>query len=35
MGLYGVPMSLLGFVMGNLLANFHVCGIMLLFNEIL
>ena len=30
MGLYEVPlsMSLLGFGMGNMLANFHMCGIM-------
>ena len=27
MGLYEVPLSLLGF--GTMLANFHVCGIML------
>ena len=32
MGLYGVPlsMSLLGFGMETMLANFHMCGIMLL-----
>ena len=31
MGLYEVPlsMSLLGFVMGTMLANFYMCGIML------
>ena len=31
MGLYEVPLSvsLLGFGMGTMLANFHVCGIML------
>ena len=31
MGLYGVPlsMSLLGFGMGTMLADFHMCGIML------
>ena len=31
MGLYKVPlsMSLLGFGMGSMLANFHMCGIML------
>ena len=31
MGLYVVsfPMSLLGFGMGNMFANFHMCGIML------
>ena len=30
MGLYDVPlsMSLLGFGMGTMLANFHICGIM-------
>ena len=34
MGLYEVPlsMSLLGFGMGTMLANFHMCGIMLVFN---
>ena len=33
MGLYEVPLSiyLLGFWMGTMLANFHMCGIMLLF----
>ena len=32
MGLYEVPlsMSLLGFGMGTMLANFHMCGIMLM-----
>ena len=32
MGMYDVPlsMSLLGFVMWTMLANFHMCGIMLL-----
>ena len=31
MGLYEVPLSmcLLGFGMGTMLANFHMCGIML------
>ena len=31
MGLYEVPlsMSLFGFGMGTMLANFHICGIML------
>ena len=31
MGLYKVPMSMymLGFGMGTILANFHMCGIML------
>ena len=28
MGLYEVPLSLLGFGMGTILANFHMCGIM-------
>ena len=34
MGLYVVPfsMSLLGFGMGTMLANFHMCDIMLVFN---
>ena len=37
MGLYEVPlsMSLLGFAMGTMLANFHVCGIMLLLRAVL
>ena len=37
MGLYKVPlsMSLLGFGMGTMLANFHMCGIMLLLRAIL
>ena len=37
MGLYEVPlsMSLLGFGMGTMLANFHICGIMLLLREVL
>ena len=30
MGLYEVPLSLLGFGMGTMLVNFHMCGIMLL-----
>ena len=29
MGLYVLSMSLLGFGMGTMLANFHMCGIML------
>ena len=35
MGLYGVPlsMSLLGFGIGTMLANFHMCGIMLLLTK--
>ena len=34
MGLYEVPLSmpLLGFGMGTMLANFHMCGIMLLLS---
>ena len=34
MGLYEVPLSmtLLGFGMGTMLANFHMCGIMLVFS---
>ena len=28
MGLYEVPLPLLGFGMGTMLANFHMCGIM-------
>ena len=37
MGLYEVPLSLslLGFGMGTMLANFHVCGIMLLLRAVL
>ena len=37
MGLYEVPlsMSLLGFGMGVMLANFHMCGIMLLLRAVL
>ena len=37
MGLYEVPlsMSLLGFGMGTMLANFHMCGIMLVLRAIL
>ena len=37
MGLYEVPlsMSLLGFGMGIMLANFHMCGIMLLLRAVL
>ena len=36
MGLYEVPlsMSLLGFGMGTMLANFHMCGIMLVFRAV-
>ena len=35
MGLYEMPlsMSLLSFGMGTMLANFHMCGIMLLFEQ--
>ena len=37
MGLYEVflSMSLLGFGMGTMLANFHVCGIMLVLRAII
>ena len=37
MGLYEVPlsMSLLGYGMGTMLANFHMCGIMLLLRAVL
>ena len=36
MGLYEVPlsMSLLGFGMGTMSANFHMCGIMLLLRAV-
>ena len=36
MGLYEVPlsMSLLGFGMGNMLVNFHMCGIMLVLRAV-
>ena len=36
MGLYALPlsMSLLGFGMGTMLANFHMCGIMLVLREV-
>ena len=36
MGLYEVPlsMSLLGFGMGTMLANFHVCGTMLVLRAV-
>ena len=36
MGLYEVPvsMSLLSFGMGTMLANFHMCGIMLVFRAV-
>ena len=36
MGLYEVhlSMSLLGFEMGNMLANFHMCGIMLVLRAV-
>ena len=36
MGMYGVPlsMSLLGFGMGTMLANFHMCGIMLVLRAV-
>ena len=36
MGMYAVPlsMSLLGFGMGTMLANFHICGIMLMLRAV-
>ena len=36
MGLYEVPlsMSLLGFGMGTMLANFHICGIILVLRAL-
>ena len=36
MGLYEVPLSvsLLGFGIGTMLANFHMCGIMLVLSEV-
>ena len=35
MGLYEVPLSLLGFGIGTMLANFHVGGIMFLLRAVL
>ena len=35
MGLYAVSMSLLGFEMGIMLANFHMCGIVLVLRAVL
>ena len=36
MGLYEVPlsMSLLGFGMGTMLANFHICGVILVLRTV-
>ena len=34
MGLYEVPLSLFGFEMGTMLANFHMCGIMLVLRAV-
>ena len=34
MGLYEVPMSLLGFGMGTMLGNLHMCGNMLLLTAV-
>ena len=34
MGLYEVPLSLLCFGMGTMLANFHMCGFMLLLRAV-
>ena len=35
MALYEVPLSVLGFGMGTILSNFHMCGIMLLLRAVL
>ena len=35
MGLFEVPLSLLGFGMGTMLANFYMCGIMLVLRAVL
>ena len=34
MGLYEVPLSLMGFGKGTMLANFHMCGIMLVLRAV-
>ena len=34
MDLYTVPLSLLGFWMGTMFANFHMCGIMLVLRAV-
>ena len=34
MDLYEVPLSLLGFGVGTILANFHMCGIMLVLRAV-
>ena len=34
MGLYEVLLSLLGFGIGTMLANFHMCGIMLVLRAV-
>ena len=36
MGMYEVPLSvtMLGFVIGTMLANFHMCGIMLVLRTV-
>ena len=34
MGLYEVPQYLLGFGMGTMLVNFHMCGIMLVLRTV-
>ena len=34
MGLYEVPMSLLSLGMGTMLANFHICGIILVLRAV-
>ena len=34
MGLYVVPLSMSGFGMGTMLANFHMCGIILVLRAV-
>ena len=34
MGLYEVPLSMSGFGIGTMLANFHMCGIMLVLRAV-
>ena len=34
MGLYEMPLSMLGFGMGTMLVNFHMCGIMLVLRAV-
>ena len=35
MGLYEVPLSMSGFGMGTMLANFHMCGVMVVLRGVL